>query len=128
MEEFPGLLYQATNKLSFAQCQPDQINETNLLYRKEKYDDCSRPFELEVAWQPDGIIIKRLFVKPQLQRNGVGGDIINSLKQVCRTHGYGSIMLHDVLPEAVGYWKRREFCVFGNSGVWWNINLRRLRL
>lgn len=121
MKSFPFLLFQRSRTLYPAHCIPTRNDGTRLMYDRAQYESGERPFELEVAWYPKGLCIRKLFVRPESQGKGVGKDIVDTLKCICREEKHEVITLDTVLTNGIGFWKHQDFHVVDDSGVWWNI-------
>lgn len=118
MRSFPFLLFQTSNNLQANECMPDRNDGHRLTYDGEAYDNGKRPFEMSVAWIPNGLVVRRLFVHPSRQGSGIGCDIVNALKRTCIEDGYERIVLDDVLTGAVSFWQKRGFFIHEKSVVW----------
>lgn len=82
------------------------------------YGNHGTPFTLEIAFNPQTIIIRRLFIRGDWQGQGLGRTIVEYLKRECTRMDFDAIELVGILGESVGFWEKCGFSVNGSYGRW----------
>ena len=76
------------------------------------------PIWLEVHFFPGRMLIKRLSIRPSLQRGGIGRTIVEYLQQECRKQNLSLIETVRIHSGSVGFWEKCGFTIFGHRGQW----------
>ncbi len=116
MLEFPNLLFQKSNILTRQDCMPQRIDSMRVVYSTDMH-----AFRLEVACYPNGMTLRRLFVRHDKQRLGIGKSIVSTLKEICIERQYEKILLDSVLVGSEIFWTSQKFQLTSFGGCWKNI-------
>ena len=103
---------------SFKLKRKDCLPTSDTSYRIKYGMSYSSPFRLEVAFNPNKLIIRSLFINPRFQGQGLGRTIVEYLKRECVRLGMREIELDSVLDESIGFWERCGFSLNGKYGRW----------
>jgi GNAT superfamily N-acetyltransferase len=113
MEDFADVIL-ASYKLKRKDLLP--ISDTG--YRIVYGHSITSPIRLEIAFSPNKMIIRRLFIRSSYQQQGLGRSIVEYLKQECRRQNLDEIELDTILQESAGFWGRCGFSINGCYGRW----------
>ncbi len=114
MDDFAYFLLSSHKRLSKKDCLP--TSDTG--YRIEYGNGVWSPISMEIAFNLKSMTIRRLFIRTDLQREGIGRSIVAYLKRECVRIGLNKIELDTVLEESRGFWEKCGFTLSGNRGRW----------
>jgi GNAT superfamily N-acetyltransferase len=104
-------------RLTRKDCQPTLDSAHHVAYGY-----LAAPFQLEVAYYPKNMIIRKLFIRRDFQDQGLGRRIVEILKHECQELYLEGIELDTILPESAEFWKRCGFSIYGCRGYWSSSN------
>lgn len=105
MDDFADVLLSSHKCLKRKDCVPLSDTGYWIIYGHGNWS----AIQLEVAFKLDRIIVRKLFIRPDLQGQGIGRTIVEYLKRESKRLQISVIELYVVLRESREFWERSGF-------------------
>ncbi len=105
MDDFADVLLSSHKCLKRKDCVPVSDSGYRIIYGHGSWS----AIQLEVAFGLDRMIIRKLFIRADLQHQGIGRTVVEYLKRESGRLQISKIELYIVLRESRKFWEQRGF-------------------